>query len=152
MEMFVKVTGFAALLVSLSICAPIAQARDTTHHLPVKDVIEMGKARGDLGDDVKLYFAGQSHPAVQTVLVKGITTNKKTNAANKSDEEACKWVMLTALIQMQQGARSRGGNAVVNIESYYKKTVFRSKDQYECHAGGILSGVALRGDVVKLKN
>lgn len=152
MKMLVKTTGFAALFVSLSLCAPIAQARDTTHYLPVQDVIEMGKTKGELDDDVKLYFADQSHPAVQAMLVKGITTNKKTNAANKSDEEACKWVMLTALIQMQQGARSNGGNAVVNIESFYKRNVFRSKDQYECHAGSIMSGVALRGDVVKLKN
>ncbi|MCL2644859.1 MAG: excinuclease ATPase subunit, partial [Betaproteobacteria bacterium] len=104
-----------------------------------------------LSDDIKLYFADQPHPAVDAMLVKGITTNKKTNSANKTDEVACQWVMLTALIQMQQGARNHGGNAVVNIESFYKRNVYRSNDKYECRAGNIMSGVALRGDVVRLK-
>lgn len=151
MRMSTKVTGFAALLVSLSLSTLTAQARDTQHYFPIKDVVEMGKAKGDLKDDVRLYFADQPHPAIATMLSKGIVTNKKTNGANKSDEEACKWVMLSALIQMQDGARTHGGNAVVNIESYYKKNVYRSNDQYECHSGSIMSGVALRGDVVALK-
>jgi uncharacterized protein YbjQ (UPF0145 family) len=59
--------------------------------------------------------------------------------------------MATALLQMQQAARDMGGNAVVNIESFYKRKVFRSNDQFECHAGNIVAGVALRGDVVKLR-
>ncbi|MCL2524619.1 MAG: excinuclease ATPase subunit [Betaproteobacteria bacterium] len=152
MKIPVKISGFSALLVVLLLCAPVVQARDTVHYLPIQDVIEMGKANGELGADVKLYFANQPHPAAETVLTKGVTTNKKTNAVNKSDEEACKWVMLSALIQMQQGARNQGGNAVVNIESFYKKKAYRSNDKYECHAGAIMSGVALRGDVVKLRH
>lgn len=150
MKMFVK--ACVVLLVSLPLSASIAQARDTVHHLPVHDAIELGKAKGELGHEVKFYFGGQPHSAVETMLNKGIVTNKKTNSANKSDEEACKWVMVSALIQLQKAALERGGNAVVNIESFYKRNVFRSNDQYECHAGNIMSGVALRGDVVKLKN
>jgi len=151
MKMPLKATGLAALLVSLSLCAITAQARDTTHFLPIKDAVEIGKTQG-LADDIRLYFGNQKHPAVAATLTKGISTNKKTNAANKSDEVACNWAMQSALIQLQQAARNMGGNAVVNIESYYKKKVFRSDDQFECHAGAIMAGVALRGDIVKLKN
>jgi hypothetical protein len=47
-------------------------------------------------------------------------------------------------------ARTEGGNAVINIVSYYKKNVFSSATEYECHAGAIIAGVALKGTVVKL--
>ena len=38
-----------------------------------------------------------------------------------------------------------GGNAVVNIHSYYKSVPFKSNTEYECGAGKIMGGVALRG-------
>jgi uncharacterized protein YbjQ (UPF0145 family) len=155
MKMPVKVVGFAALLASLLLCAIGAQARDTQNYFSIKDAVEMGRAKEGkwhLGSDIKLYFGDQSHPAVGSTLAKGVVTNKKSNAANKSDEEACLTVMLSALIQLQERARNDGGNAVINIESYYKKKSFKSKDKFECHVGNIMAGVALKGDVVKLKN
>ncbi|MCL1824389.1 MAG: hypothetical protein FWG26_00320 [Betaproteobacteria bacterium] len=141
-----------ALLVPLSFCALNAQARDTTHYFPIQTAIEMGKAKGDIGDDVRFYFGNQPHSHIDALLTKGITTSKKTNSANKSDEQACNWAMLSALIQLQQAARNQGGNAVVNIESNYKHNVYRSDDQFECHAGNIMAGVALKGDIVKLRH
>ncbi|WP_250063848.1 hypothetical protein [Stenotrophomonas mori] len=69
-------------------------------------------------------------------------TNKKTNAVNKSDADACRWVALSALLD---GARARGANAVVDIVSYYKQNTFRSPATYECYAGALLAGVALEG-------
>ena len=78
-------------------------------------------------------------------------TNKKTNAANKSDAEACRWVALSALRALQDGAKSRGANAVVDIVSYYKKNEFKSSTNYECYAGTILAGVALKGTYAKVK-
>jgi len=155
MKVPLKAAGFAALLfVSLSLCAVSAQARDDKHLLPIKDAIELGKkqeGKWHLDDSVAFYFGDQSHPAVAEALTKGVITNKKTNAANKSDEEACNYAMVSALLQLQERARSEGGNAVINIESYFKKISFKSNDQFECHAGSIMAGVALRGDVVKLK-
>jgi len=145
-----SVRAAAALFVSLSLCAVSAQARNTQHFFPVQDAIEMGKSHG-LGDDIKFYFGDQRHAPVEQTLAKGIITNKKTHSANKTDQTACNWAMLSALLQLQQAARERGGNAVVNIESFYQKIPYRSNDQYECRAGNIMSGVALRGDVVKLK-
>ncbi|MCL2310766.1 MAG: excinuclease ATPase subunit [Proteobacteria bacterium] len=154
MKLSVKATVFTAFFVSLSLCAAGVQARDDKHLLPIKDALELGKkqeGKWHLDEDIAFYFGDQSHPAVDATLVKGVITNKKTNAANKSDEEACNFAMLSALIQLQERARSEGGNAVINIESYFKKISFKSKDQFECHAGAIMAGVALRGDVVKLK-
>ena len=78
-----------------------------------------------------------------------LVTNKKTNAANKSDPEACMWVMLSALLELQEGAKKRGATAVVAIESYYKKVPFSSAKEYECHVGTFVAGVALRGTACK---
>jgi hypothetical protein len=44
-----------------------------------------------------------------------------------------------------------GANAVVNIISYYRKVPMSSDTQYECHAGTLMAGVALKGDFVKIE-
>jgi uncharacterized protein YbjQ (UPF0145 family) len=59
--------------------------------------------------------------------------------------------MLSALIELRANALEQGGNAVVNIVSYYKKVPFSSPTEYECHAGAFVAGVALKGTIVKLK-
>jgi hypothetical protein len=136
----------------LPLCASDACARNTMQLHPIQDVLDMGKANRALGDDIQLYFADQPHPAIEATLSKGVVTNKKTNSVNKSDVEACNWTMLSTLMQLQERARQDGGNAVINIASYYKKKRFESREQYECAAGGFMNGVALTGDVVKLKS
>jgi len=78
-------------------------------------------------------------------------TNRKTNGVGKSDAESCRWVALSALKALQQGAKDRGANAVIDIVSYFKKNEFRSATHYECHAGGIMSGVAFKATYAKVK-
>jgi hypothetical protein len=46
--------------------------------------------------------------------------------------------------------QARGANAVVDIVSYYKKNEFKSASNYECYAGSILAGVALKGTYAKV--
>jgi hypothetical protein len=41
------------------------------------------------------------------------------------------------------------GNAVVGIISHYKRAVFTSTTEYECHAGSHSVGVTLEGRVAK---
>lgn len=141
----------AALLASLSLLAlaPAAQARNTEVHLPIKDVLEDPAAKAKLGDDVALLFGTQAGPAGSKDLGEAVS-NRKTNAFAKSDEEACRWAMLSVLLQLVQRARDLGGDAVVEIVSYYKKNSVASETEYECHAGGLMAGVALKGRVVKL--
>lgn len=124
-----------------------AQARDSESMRPINDVLDKYDAK--LNSDVALYFGKQSHPAVAKKLGE-YPTNKKTNGFNKSDSEACEWVMLSALLSLQERAVREGGNAVVNIRSYYKKDEVSSETEYECHNGAFVAGVALIGEVVKL--
>jgi hypothetical protein len=62
----------------------------------------MKDKEGILDGSIKFYFAGQSHPAVLEKISTDVT-NQKTNAVGKSDEEACKWVYLSALVQLHEG-------------------------------------------------
>ena len=57
--------------------------------------------------------------------------------------------MLSALIELRERARKEGGDAIVNIVSFYRKQEFDSDTLYECHAGAFVAGVALKGTVVK---
>ncbi len=157
MKMSVKTAAFAALLMSL--CVGSAQARDDTYFLPIKAALETGEAQEKLGGDIKFYFGDQPHPDVEATLKQGYVVYKKARASRSDwdkeeselDKLGCDRTMLTILRVFQAHALKRGGNAVINIESYYKNNVFRSKDQFECHAGDSGSGVVLRGDIVKLK-
>ncbi|MBB3062868.1 hypothetical protein [Microbulbifer rhizosphaerae] len=55
------------------------------------------------------------------------------------------------MIALQDRARREGGNAVVNIRSYYKKNEVNSSSEFECGAGAVMAGVTLEGEVVTLK-
>lgn len=145
-----KKSMFAALLVVFVFPAIPASARDTQHMYPYQELMSTEDAKMKLDRDIKFYFGDQSHPAVARKLGT-YTSNKKTNALNKSDERACEWAFLSAMISLQQRAIREGGDAVINIQSYYKKNIINSATEFECGAGVFVAGVALRGTVVKLK-
>jgi uncharacterized protein YbjQ (UPF0145 family) len=77
-------------------------------------------------------------------------SNRKTNAFGKSDEKACNWAFLSAMIALEKRAKQLGANAVVNIVSYYRKVEMSSMTDFECHAGAVIAGVALKGEFVKI--
>ena len=130
--------------------ASTAQARDTRVEQSLHELVNSAEARNvGIDGSVKFYLAGEKVSVVERLGED--VTNKKTNAANKSDAEACRWVALSALRALQDGAKSRGANAVVDIVSYYKKNEFKSSTNYECYAGTILAGVALKGTYAKVK-
>lgn len=140
-----------SVMVSMSILMAVtastpAFARDTLHHFPIADVLEDPENAAQL-EGVDFYFGDQPHPDV-TREFGSDRTNKKTNAFNKSDEEACQWVMLSALLQLKQRANELGANAVINIRSNYRNNLTSSETEYVCGAGAIMSGVALVGDFV----
>ncbi|MGD8782832.1 MAG: excinuclease ABC subunit A [Thioalkalispiraceae bacterium] len=125
-------------------------ARDTHHDFPINDALQTENAKDKLGGNIKFYFGDQKHGPVKKRY--GVfSTNKKTNAFGKSDREACEHVFLSAMIQLKQRAESLGGNAVINIKSNYKGNLTSSNTTFKCGAGAVIAGVALQGEVVKLK-
>ena len=139
-------------ILSLALClAPFvaAQARDTEHHFSIEEALNAEAAKEKLDGSVKFYFSGQKTPKVKSKLSEA-ATNKKTNSFNKSDKDACEWAFLSAMLQLRDKAKELDADAVINIHSYYKKDAFKSETEYECHAGGFVTGVALKGEFVKL--
>ena len=146
MKNIIWLTIFFAL--TMSLVWP-AQARDTKYLLPIAAALEVQDAKNRLDGSVKFYFGNQETPKVLAKLSTDVT-NLKTNAVGKSDEKACNWVFLSAMIQLEKRAKQLGANAVVNIVSYYRKEVMSSPTEFECHAGAMIAGVALRGEFVKI--
>lgn len=135
------------LVFAVVLIATPALARDTRYVLPIQDVLTMPEAAGRLDRTFRFFFGSNRNFGGES---RGeVTANAKTNAANKSDEVACRWAMLSALVELQQRAKRVGASMVVGVESYYKKVPFSSDTEYECHAGAIVAGVALRGQAIK---
>jgi uncharacterized protein YbjQ (UPF0145 family) len=138
---------FASLIVMA--LSPMVHARDVGTTFKIQDVVNSSDYKDKIGSDIAFYFGDQPTPAVAQNFGEFIT-NKKTNRFGKSDERACEWVMLSALIQLRDRAVTEGGNAVIKVVSYYDKEEIPDKTEYECHTGAFVAGVALKGTVVKL--
>jgi len=144
-----KAIAFLAGIVLLMAARP-SEARDTKYLLSIKSALEVKDAEEKLGDSVKFYFGNQETPKILSRLGTDVS-NRKTNSVGKSDEKACHWAFLSALVSLEKRAKQLGANAVVNIVSYYKKDVMSSPSEFECHAGAVIAGVALKGDFVKIE-
>lgn len=134
----------------LNFTSNLVLARDDVTDFVIKEVMTQEQAKEALGSDVRFYFGNQKHGKVLKSWG-NVSTNKKTNAFLKSDEEACNWVFLSAMISLQKRALKEGGNAVINIKSNYKGKTTSSNTTFKCGAGNIMAGVALTGKVVKIR-
>lgn len=126
-----------------------AYARDTTLNLPFAEAVARATEAGALDGSVKFYLAGTT-PAKAKIVRTEVVTNNKTNALGKTDEGACDWVLRSALIELEAAAKAQGANAVVDVVSFYKRKETKSSTTYECHAGGIVAGVALKAKLAKI--
>ena len=150
--MQVKTTTAIIALITMSaaLCAPLtAQAADRKVMLPIEAALTDRNAENKLDDSVKLFFGKQATPKVLKRIASD-KTSQRTNAFGKSDAKACNWVFLSSLLQLQKRAREYGANAVVNIVSNYNNIENSNDSEFECHAGAIMAGVALKGDFVKI--
>lgn len=135
-------------LVALCLSAG-ASARDDWNKYAIADAMNIPAAKEKLNKGYTFKFGDQPHAAV--VKNHGeFMSNKKTNAVGKSDEFACQWAFLSAMLSFQDRIEREGGNAVINIKSYYKKHNFVSDTEFECGNGAIMAGVTFVGDVVTL--
>ncbi len=143
-----KKIAYTLLALILTFIASHGLAADRIGHFSIKDALQRGYDEGVIDKSIGIYFKGQSHPKYATVIGT-YKTNKKTNAFGKSDEKACQWVFLSAVKSLIGRAKKEGGKAVVDIVSNYKNKPYSSASQFECGAGAIMAGVALKGKVVK---
>jgi uncharacterized protein YbjQ (UPF0145 family) len=131
-----------------AVAAPV-QAADVKHMMPIAEAMADNDAPGRLGDSVKFFFGNQPTPKILVNLGNG-TTSQKTNSFGKSNEKACNWVFLSNMLALQKRAHKLGANAVVNIVSNYGRVENSSTNEFECHVGAVMAGVAFKADFVKI--
>ncbi|RZJ31404.1 MAG: excinuclease ATPase subunit [Brevundimonas sp.] len=149
-------TGLAVTAVVLSAAllaapaTPTTAAADvvTTHELAA--VLERPEYAAQL-EGVRFYFGDAPHPGVARRIEADATTSQRSRRLGRSSEESCQWVMLSALLRLKSQAEATGGNAVVNVRSNWDNVEWSSRTQYKCSAGFLMAGVALKGDVVRLR-
>lgn len=125
-------------------------ARDDRNQYSIDAAMNLEEVKQKLNKGYKFFFGNQPHGKV--VENHGeYMSNKKTNAFNKSDEFACQWAFLSAMLSFQDRIEQEGGNAVINLRSYYKKNDFVSDTEFECGNGTFVAGVTFLGDVVTLE-
>ena len=124
-------------------------ARNDVADFSIADVMSQEQGKEALGNDVRFYFGNQRHGRILKSWGE-VSTNKKTNAFLKSDQEACNRAFLSAMITLKKRALKEGGNAVIKIKSNYNRKITDSSTTFQCGAGNIMAGVALVGTVVKL--
>jgi uncharacterized protein YbjQ (UPF0145 family) len=144
-----KKTLIVLLAAASALAALPAAAADRWSQLDVETAIAAGRAEGVLDGSVSFHFRGAATPRVQERRG-AASTSRRTNGVGKSDEEACRWVMLSALKALQDAAKERGANAVVDLVSMTKNVEFASPTQYRCASGNIMSAVALQGEYARV--
>ena len=147
-----KTVLLLSLVVSVGLLAlsPAAEARDDRIRFSVDAAMSTSDAQTKLGDEVQFFFGEGNHPAVARTIGNW-QSNKKSNGVGYSDEQSCNRAFLSAMISLRDRAVKEGGNAVVNIVSFYKRNHYSSESEFECGAGRIMAGVTFRGDVVVLE-
>ena len=135
-------------LVAVSLLALVAAApsfaRNNAVTVTLESVLDMPEAKAKMDGSVKFYLAGASTPKVIKKFGED-TSNAKTNAFNKSPEEACRWNALSALTKLQEHAKRDGANAVIDIVSYRDHVDFKSPTEVQCSDGAFMGGIALKG-------
>jgi len=139
------------IITFLMLTVSVSWARDDIKDYSIKAVLDSEQAKAKLGNDVKFYFGNQKPKGKIVKKFLTVSTNKKTNAFNKSDEEACQWVFLSAMITMRNRAIQEGGNAIIDIRSNYRNNLTSSDTTFKCGAGAFVAGAALRGTIVTIK-
>lgn len=139
-----RIATLVAATASMALAALPAHARKDTGTFTFAAVMahpdyaaKIGDFKFGFGDAVRGQSLGQS------------STRKATNGFGKSDEQACVWAALSALIAMKNDAIARGGTSVQGIKSMVTGTAFSSATEFQCISGTTNSRVYFEGVVVK---
>lgn len=146
-----KAKRLALTLVAFAAMPGLSLAAEKVANLSFQHAVDQATQSGKLDGSVKFYLAGNTPPGEVTVVNDNVTSSRKTNAFGKSTQETCDWAMQSVLIALQNSARSAGANAVVDIVSNYNNVVHSDPQNFECHKGFLMSGVAVKGKLAKLR-
>ncbi|EJL88280.1 hypothetical protein PMI16_02457 [Herbaspirillum sp. CF444] len=144
-----KIVSLSVALGILISAALPAQARNETFMLPIDAALKATTLATKPDGSVKFYFGKQATPAVEELIHTDVIS-KKVRFSGTADVEACNEALVSSLTELQERTRKMGGNAVINIVSYYKKTEMSSETRFECHAGTSSVVFFLKADIAKV--
>lgn len=128
------------IIMAGAICLFLAGCGTKVEYFSLANALNDNKAKEALGSDIEFSFGGGEKQGAF------ITTSKRTTITGKGGvENACRWVLYSAIKQLQQQARKEGNKKIVNIMGNWKHKPYDSKDKFQCAVGNMLAGVALRG-------
>lgn len=146
--MHVRVVALAAFMTALLTAAPAFADEVELYDLaPVLESEEVGASL----EGVQFFWGKSPFPAVEREVKADVKTSVRTRKLGRSSESACQWVLQSALLQLRQAAQRQGADAVVNIRSNWNNVESSSEAQFQCASGFLMSGVALKADLVKLR-
>ncbi|MDZ7865141.1 excinuclease ATPase subunit [Acidovorax sp.] len=143
-----QLTLALAALAALA-ATPLAQARDKVSLLPLEEAVRLGIQEGKLDGSVKFYLSGAPTPPGQGAALGEEHVNRRTSNGGKEPVFACHWAALSGLIALQDSAKARGANAVVDLHSFFKEKTFKDPVNFECYTGNMMTGVTLKGTYVR---
>jgi len=146
MQKIVSLTVALGILVSAALPA---QARNETFMLPIDAALQATTFAQKPDGSIKFYFGKQATPAVIELIHTDIIA-KKVRFAGTADVGACNEALVSVLTELQERAKKMGGNAVVNIVSYYKNNEMSSETRFECHAGTSSVAFFVKADIAKV--
>ena len=140
-----------ATLLTLSIAAPNAFAGDTRLELPLQELLDSPQAK-EAGIDGSFFLPGRPGPP-RGGLAHGRGRFQQEDQRRR--QERCRILPLGRPVGAQgltrkaprRAAPTRWSTSPAN----FKKNEFKSPTNYECYAGNIMSGVALKGTYAKVK-
>jgi hypothetical protein len=126
-----------------------ASAVDERWMFSLEEAMKSRAAKLKLDPNIKLYFGNQAHPAVLQSIAEW-NIHKTSNGFGRTDKKACQRALIGILVEMQEKARQKGANAIVNIKSNYMNAEFSSETEFQCVSGHLVSVVEMKGSLVKL--
>jgi uncharacterized protein YbjQ (UPF0145 family) len=145
-----KILCRAAIAGALAaLAAAPATAEDAIVALDLQKALTTPDAQKEMDPAIKLYFGKTAHPAITEHLGEAYA-NRRANGFGRNDTRGCERAFLNAVVNLQAKAKKLGANAVINVNSYFKKNEVAIDTTVECHSGFLMDGVALKGEFVKL--
>jgi uncharacterized protein YbjQ (UPF0145 family) len=133
-------------LLLLGAAAPAMAASESAMH-PIAPVLANPEYAPRF-NFVKFYFGPQPYPEVAEQLGQ-LRTIRRTHSGQA--ELACQRAFAAALIRLAEAAKKEGADALVNVHTAFGQRDEASQDQYVCATGGVMTGMSVYGDAVKLK-
>lgn len=139
----------ALSLIAFAALVQPAAARNVRYVLKIQDVLDSSDFGDKVGHSVAFAFGNQKI-AVSSTLDEFVA-DTRDHFRGRSDESACRGTLISALAELKDRAQSNGGDAVIDIVSYFRRQTFSSTTEFECHAGSSGVFVSLKGTVAKLR-